>query len=469
MKIIIVSNRVSYEQKPQAGGLSAAIQNVFKDLDGLWVGWSGEICDEQQRHQGLAQHIQYHVFSLTPEEYDGYYLSFANEVIWPICHLRPSYLRLFENSYGTYQRVNERFAREALSVAAPEDLIWVHDYHLLLTGRSLRALGHKGSIGYFHHIPIPPLDLVRTIPHHTEIWASLLDYDLVGLQTSNDLKNILDYFVSYSQSFPSLKIIEQSQTHICFQYKNRLIKFAVYPISIDTAYIESIATDAMELEEVKNLQESISNCPLVIGVDRLDYSKGLENKFHAFEKALQLPQENGQPILLQIANKSRSDIASYQDLCGNLESLTSKINGDHGNPSYAPIRYVNTAYDHTILTGFYRLARVGLVTPTKDGMNLVAKEYVAAQDPEDPGVLVLSEFAGAAHEMLEALLVNPFHTYSVAQSIHRALHMPKLERIQRHRALMKRLRSHDIQRWHQTFMADMFAVRQTLHEPEQVA
>lgn len=469
MKLIVASNRVSYDETPHAGGLAAAIQDTFKDLEGIWMGWSGAISEDPEYLNGSTGNLQYKVFSLTQKEYDDYYLSFSNEVIWPICHLRPNHLRLVENSYPTYLRVNQRFAHEILKVTGDQDLVWVHDYHLLLTGQALRAQGFSGAIGYFHHIPIPPVDLARTIPHHTEILAGLLHYDVVGVQTHNDLKNIVDYLSFHADVFKDATVLSQTPHSVHIEHQHRITKIAVYPISIDTTNIEKIAAQSLQLQEVSNLQASIENQKLVIGVDRIDYSKGLENKFHAFEKCLGMQQENKMPVLLQIANKSRNDIPSYQNLCASLESLASNINGDHGNPSYAPIRYVNTAYDHATLTGFYRLACVGLVTPAKDGMNLVAKEYVASQDPQDPGVLVLSEFAGAADEMPEALLVNPFHTLSVAQSIHRALHMPRLERIQRHRALMKRLRSHDIQHWHQSFMRDMFAAHSALHTPERMA
>ncbi|MBF6631775.1 MAG: trehalose-6-phosphate synthase [Comamonas sp.] len=453
MKLIIVSNRVSYDEKPQSGGLAAAIQDTFKSINGMWIGWSGEISEEVQRKNGKYENIEYKVFSLNEKEYQDYYLNFSNEVLWPVCHLRPSYLRLIENSYATYQKVNQQFAQEVAANAKDQDLVWVHDYHLLLTGYFLRQTGHGGALAYFHHIPIPPLDLIRTIPHHCEIFSGLTSYDLVGVQTKNDLKNLFEYFNHYKQ--PGVVIQTQGEDAFYVEQDGQSTHFSYYPISIDTKKIEEMSKISIEEKEIHHLKESLGHRQLLIGVDRLDYSKGLENKFHAFDTFLKNYAAQHQPVLLQIANKSRSDLNSYQDLCSGLEALASSINGDHGNPSYTPIRYVNTVYDHASLTGLYRAARVGLVTPTKDGMNLVAKEFVASQNPEDPGVLILSEFAGAASELNEALLINPFHTQSVAQSIAQALEMPQWERVQRHRSMLKKLRAHTIQTWHERFIADL--------------
>ena len=459
MKLIIVSNRVCHDEKPQSGGLAAAVQDTFSTVEGLWIGWSGDISEDFERKTGSCGNIEYQVFSLTDKEHRDYYLGFSNEVLWPLSHLRPGYLRLGEDTYQTYQQVNEKFAGEVLGRADEDDVVWVHDYHLLLTAKALRQRGHKGAVGYFHHIPVPPVDLLRMIPQHAELLGGLLAYDVVGLQTANDLRNLQDYFQTFRRKHPDLQLQPAGDDVFNVQFQGRSTRFGVYPISIDTQRIEAVAPQAWAEPAVQELRASLGAHPLVIGVDRLDYSKGLESKFLAYDRYLADAKQAGEaelPVLLQIASKSRSELSSYQQLCGELESLASRINGSHGTPSYAPIRYVNTVYEHGLLTGFYRLARAALVTPAKDGMNLVAKEYVAAQDPSDPGVLILSEFAGAAHELTEALLVNPFDHRSVAQAIQRALHMPQLERVQRHRAMMKKLRSRDIQWWHQRFLSDLF-------------
>ncbi|MET1115696.1 MAG: trehalose-6-phosphate synthase [Comamonas sp.] len=458
MKLIIVSNRVCHDEKPQSGGLAVAVQDTFETVEGLWIGWSGNISEFCERKYGSAGNLEYQVFSLTEKEYRDYYLGFSNEVIWPISHLRPDYLRLGDGAFQTYQRVNGKFADEVLSCAREGDFVWVHDYHLLLTGRALRERGHEGAIGYFHHIPVPPPDLLRMIPQHAELLAGLLSYDVVGLQTRNDLKNLAQALQSLKSKLSELVLIPAGDEALHVHFQGRSTRFGVYPISIDTQRIEAGAPLAWEQTAVQELQASLGARSLVIGVDRLDYSKGLEGKFQAFDRYLE--QSDGAeelPVLLQIASKSRSDLPSYQQLCARLEGLASRINGRHGTPSYAPIRYVNTVYEHGLLTGFYRLARAALVTPLKDGMNLVAKEYVAAQDPDDPGVLILSEFAGAAQELTEALLVNPLDPRGVAQAIGRALQMPLLERVQRHRAMLKKLRSHDIQWWHQRFLFDLLS------------
>ena len=457
MKLIIVSNRVCYDEKPQSGGLAAAVQDTFETVQGVWIGWSGEIAPATEKKSGATGNLEYQVFSLTEKEYQDYYLGFSNEVLWPVCHSRSDYLNYSEAAYDTYCQVNRKFADQVLACALEDDFIWVHDYHLLLTAQALRDSGHTGAIGYFHHIPVPPPELLRSIARHAELFCGLLSYDVVGLQTRNDLKNLAEYFQGLRSRQPEVQIIQSGEEAFSVHSQGRSTRFGVYPISIDTQRIEELAPQAWELPQVQELKASLGARPLVLGVDRLDYSKGLERKFQGFDRHLADTDSAPQPVLLQIANKSRSDLPSYQQLCVNLESQASRINGRHGTPSYAPIRYVNTVYAHGLLMGFYRLARVALVTPTRDGMNLVAKEYVAAQNPDDPGVLVLSEFAGAAQELTEALLVNPFDTQGVAQAIERALQMPLLERVQRHRAMLKRLRSHDIQWWHQRFLFDLFA------------
>lgn len=459
MKLIIVSNRVCYDEKPQSGGLAAAVQDTFGTVEGTWIGWSGEISETCERKFGVLGNLEYQVFSLSEKEYRDYYLCFANEVLWPVCHSRPDYLHFSEEAYRTYCQVNQKFAGEVLSCAEEEDVVWVHDYHLLLAAQALRERGHLGVVGYFHHIPVPPADLLRAIPRHAEIFAALLSYDVVGLQTRNDLKHLADYFQALRGRHPELLLLPTGDEVFHVHWQGRSTKFGVYPISIDTERIEEGARRAWALPEVQELRQSLGERALVLGVDRLDYSKGLERKFQAFDHYLADSDGAQRPVLLQIASPSRSGLASYQRLGEALEAQVSRTNGRHGTPSYAPIRYVNTVYAQALLTGFYRLARVGLVTPLRDGMNLVAKEYVAAQDPDDPGVLVLSEFAGAAQELGEALLVNPFDCASVAQAMERALQMPQLERVQRHRAMLKRLRSHDIHWWHQSFLFDLFSLQ----------
>lgn len=455
MRLIIASNRVTTGDKPHAGGLACAIQNALSKVDGLWMGWNGEVKENEEIHQSRQNGIEYHLFPLKEKEYLDYYLGFSNEVLWPICHLRPSYLRAIENHYKTYRDVNQKFAQQILKCHQEGDVVWVHDYHLLLVASYLRELGLKGKTGYFHHIPVPPPELIRTIPHHDHIFTSLLSYNVVGVQTQGDLKNLFDYYqqLSDNNSYITIQGSAQNSFSICFF--DRTTRFGVYPISIDTLGIEQLSEKSQNYPEILELQESLQQRPLLIGVDRIDYSKGLENKYHALDKYLNRYPSDQAPVLLQIANQSKHDLTTYQALRTQLEALASKINADHGTPSYSPIRYLNTVYPHEVLTGLYRAARVGLVTPTKDGMNLVAKEFVAAQNPKDPGVLVLSEFAGAANELTEALIVNPFHTHNVTQAIHEALNMPRSERIQRHQALLHKLRKQDIHAWCRSFMQDL--------------
>ncbi|MBS7777519.1 trehalose-6-phosphate synthase [Acidovorax sp. CCYZU-2555] len=464
MKLIIVSNRVCHDEAPHSGGLATAVKDTFETVQGIWIGWGGAVSPSFERKCGAQENLEYRVFSLTEEEYSEYYLGFSNEVLWPVCHSRPDHLRYSQNGFAIYRQVNRKFADEVLACAQEDDFVWVHDYHLLLTAQALRDSGFDGAVGYFHHIPVPSPDLIRTIPVHAQLLAALLAFDIVGLQTRNDLKNLLDYFQAERSRQPEMQIIQAGEECFHLHCRGRSTQFGVYPISVDTQRIEDQAPAVWAGPAVQELRQSLGMRPLVLGVDRLDYSKGLEHKFQAFAEYLGGGIDAQSPVLLQIASRTRSALASYQQLCTALEAQASCINGRHGTPSYTPVRYVNTVYAQDQLMGFYRLARVGLVTPVRDGMNLVAKEYVAAQDPDDPGVLVLSEFAGAAQELTEALLVNPFDTRSVAQAMERALQMPLLERVQRHRAMLKRLRSHNIQWWHQRFLFDLFACQNHVFE-----
>lgn len=457
MKLIIVSNRVAHDMTPQAGGLTSAMQAALESIEGTWIGWSGEISETTQRKTGRLGRFDYAVFSMTAQEHQSYYLEFSNEVLWPACHLRPTYLRLLDNAYKTYTSVNRKFAQEVAAHADAEDTIWVHDYHLLLVAKHLRALGHAGAVGYFHHIPIPPLELLHTIPHHAQLLTALLHYDLIGLQTSNDLNNLRLYFEHLQSQDPScqMQIDTPSDTECWISYEGRRTKIGVYPISIYTQKIELLAAQSAQHAARGEWKDLPQNRPLMVGVDRLDYTKGLELKLQAFEKYLQRTHTTPPASLVQIAPLTRSEVPHYQQLCTQVLSLVEHIRNQYGAPHYEPLHFSHDVRDIGALTGLYRMARAALVTPTKDGMNLVAKEFIASQNPRDPGVLILSEFAGAANELKEALIVNPFDVQHMAQTMAYALEMPLQERIERHGAMLKHLRNNDIHRWYEHFLQDL--------------
>lgn len=458
MKLILVSNRVSYQDTPQAGGLTSALQAASHSLSRQWIGWSGEVSPDRQYQQGRTGSVNYRVFSLTEQEHDGYYLRFSNEVLWPACHLRPTYLRLLDNAFGTYCKVNALFAQEVLQQARSGDLVWVHDYQLMLLAQHLRNHKHTDPVGYFHHIPVPPLELMQTIPNHTEIFPALLAYDLVGVQTVQDVHNLLQYFMHYQRLGVNWQI--KHITDQCFELQSlqgdrRTTRFEAYPIGIDVQVVQALSRQSEEQPPKEDLLDIAKSHPLIIGVDRLDYSKGLEQKMEGFAHYLRKHHELPKPVLAQIANLSRSSVPSYQQLHMRVRAQAHEIRQTFANKHYPAMVLSHTDRPMSTLAALYRQARAALVTPTKDGMNLVAKEYVAAQNPRDPGVLILSEFAGAARTMQEALLVNPFDKEKLAQAIAQAMQMSLMERVQRHRSLLQRLQRYDIHHWFDQFVTDL--------------
>jgi len=321
----------------------------------------------------------------------------------------------------------------------------VHDYHLIPLGAELRRLGIINRIGFFLHTPFPAVEVLTALPGHEVLARSLCAYDLVGFQTANDVRAFSDY-LTYEA-----KIRVGTDGHV--EAFGRSLRIAAFPIGIDTDEFAVIARDAAAAPDTNRLRRSLQGRQLIIGVDRLDYSKGLPNRFVAFQELLtRWPEHHARVTLLQIAPHSRAEIAQYRSLRRELESLAGRINGRFAEFDWIPIRYLNKPFSRQILAGFYRISRVGFVSPLRDGMNLVAKEYVAAQDPENPGVLVLSRFAGAAREMGAALIVNPFDTGTMADALHQALIMPLDERRARWSELMNTLRINTIEQWRERFL-----------------
>src|SRR5690606_4974109 len=452
-RLVIVSNRVALPGESRAGGLAVALQAALEDQGGLWFGWSGKI--DPQRSGRLqkqrAGDIDYATIDLSRRDHADYYNGFANRSLWPLLHFRMDLVDYSRETYAAYRRVNALFAQKLAPMLRDDDVIWVHDYHLIPLASILRELDVRAKLGFFLHVPMPSSDLLAALPQDERLFEGPSSYDLVGFQTERDLERFQDYVRLYGRGrVVSPGVLETAG--------GRRLRAGAFPISIDTAHIVEQARQAASKPSVRNLRESLSGRALAIGVDRLDYSKGMPERFRAFERFLKRhPQQHGKLTFLQIAPVSRGDVAEYRNLRRELEQLAGHINGEHARPDWTPMRYVNSNYAHPTLTGFYRMARVGLVTPLRDGMNLVAKEYVASQDPDDPGVLVLSTFAGAARELDSALLVNPYDLDGVADAIARAARMRLDERRERWQAMMERLRSHDITRWRKDYLAALAA------------
>lgn len=459
-KLIIASNRVALPSSHnQAGGLAVALSDALRQQGGIWCGWSGNIGESRAAARQRKGNVSYCTLDYTQEEYDAFYLGFSNSHLWPMFHYRTGLSHFSRAAYDSYQAVNARYASILSKQAKPDDHIWVHDYHFIPLGKKLRAQGVQGRIGFFLHIPFPVPEVLCASPAHIEILEALCAYDVVGFQTATDLKAFLRNVIELGGG----RLLRGDDRTAEIEAFGRRFTAGHFPISIDTTYLEATAVQAARSAQIQELRTQLHGRNMIIGVDRLDYSKGLLSRLDAYAHFLDgYPQEAADCSYIQITPPSRSDVEEYRALREELETKAAHINGLHARIGHSPICYLCQSFAHDELAGLYRMARVGLVTPLRDGMNLVAKEYVACQNPEDPGVLVLSQFAGAAQELEAALLINPHDAEATATAIHRALTMPLSERQQRHAAMMKVLHGHTIHDWTRHFLA-------SLHTPPKTA
>ncbi len=422
-RLVVVSNRVGLPNRtgPRAGGLEVAMKAALKRHQGVWFGWSGKI----ERAPGVRtiehKNVSYVIVDLTQDDYQEFYNGFANRVLWPILHYRLDLAEFSRRDLGGYLRVNDLFARSLDNILQPDDLVWVQDYHLIPLAEALRDRGHQNRIGFFLHVPLPPPEILTALPNHERLIPALARYDLIGLQTETDVSNLARYFAR------ECRLPRNGDGS--FAAGDRSVRIAAFPVGVEVDALARLARRAVKSKFVTDVVESLAGQMLLVGVDRLDYSKGIPERMKAFERFLEAyPDWRGKVTYLQITPRSRSDIPEYSEIARAVGEAAGRINGAYGEASWTPIRYINRPHSRTALVGLYRAARVGLVTPLRDGMNLVAKEFVAAQDPDDPGVLVLSRFAGAARELQAALIVNPYDPEGVSIAIDRALAMPLPER-----------------------------------------
>ena len=447
-RLVVVSNRVGLPRQTSTGGLASALQAALHERGGLWFGWSGKLATETaaQVHRQRDGKVDYATIDLSRADQDDYYTGFANGTLWPMLHYRPDLVDYQRSHLDGYLRVNGIFADQLQKLIAPDDILWIHDYHLIPLAAMLRQRGVRNRIGFFLHTPLPAAGLLIALPNHRELLETLASYDLVGVHTARDLRALEDYFLH--EAGAAMRLGGRMRMP-----NGRLFRAAAFPISIDTAGIAEAARRAVAHKEISQLRSSLQGRALIIGVDRLDYSKGLPQRFQAYARLLErAPELHRKVTFMQIAPPSRGAVLEYRQIRHELERSAGHINGKYAAPDWAPIRYINKSFPHRLLTGYYRSARVGLVTPLRDGMNLVAKEYVACQDGADPGVLVLSRFAGAAQELTAALLVNPADTEEVADALERALAMPLAERRERWSMMMAVLGEHDITAWRTSFL-----------------
>lgn len=454
-RLVIVSNRVApiKDKSATAGGLAVALQAALKATGGLWFGWSGQVGDDTSDAPRMAEHdgVTYATLDLAQADYESYYNGYANRALWPLFHYRIDLTTFDREFYAGYLRVNQIFAEQLVKLLEPDDMIWVHDYHLIPLGQALRKRGAEHPIGFFLHIPMPITEVLTALPNHRELIADLCSYDLVGFQTRRDLRAFGDYLMHEVES--------EVMTHGMVRAFGRTFRVQAFPIGIDVDGFVHTARSPMARRQYKRMIDNMGSRSLLIGVDRLDYTKGLDERCRAFGRFLgDHPDYHRKAVMLQIAPPSRSDVIEYQELRSEIEETTGRINGQFADIDWVPIRYINRAYTQASLAGIYRASKVGLVTPLRDGMNLVAKEYVACQNALDPGVLVLSRFAGAADELTDALVVNPYDEQAVADAIYNGLTMPIEERQDRWGAMMSRLREGNIVAWRQTFIESLQAM-----------
>ncbi|MFJ2986471.1 alpha,alpha-trehalose-phosphate synthase (UDP-forming) [Collimonas sp. NPDC087041] len=456
-RLVVVSNRIADPRKPAAGGLAVALGETLKKTGGLWFGWSGKTVPDGMPGEGklnvhAAGAVTLAELDLSEEDVDAYYRGYSNGVLWPVFHYRLDLAQLESGYLSGYRRVNRLFARKLAPLLKEDDLIWIHDYHLIPLAAELRAMGCTNRIGFFLHIPLPPPQILAAIPSHEWLMRALFAYDLVGFQSEADLLN----FSHYVQAEATAEPVGASQ----FRAFNSTVQAGAFPIGIDVDEFRRLGLAREARDTFDTTRKEYSRRRLLIGVDRLDYSKGLPQRIRAFGELLrEYPENRHSATLLQVASPSREDVDAYVDIQHELESLCGAINGNYGDLDWMPVRYIHRTIARRRLPGLYRACDVALVTPLRDGMNLVAKEFVVAQDESDPGVLVLSRFAGAAEQLKDALLVNPYDIPGTAQAIQRALQMPLEERRARHAALLENVCKYDVHWWCRQFLDTLAGIR----------
>jgi trehalose 6-phosphate synthase len=454
-RLVAVSNRISLPKRGTApGGLAVGLMNAMQARRGMWFGWDGETVETAGVEPAIVRKegVTFASIDLDQAEYKDFYLGFCNGALWPLFHYFVDGFRYNDEQYDAYQRMNQRYARMLLPMLEPDDLIWVHDYHLFPLAQKLREGGARQPIGLFLHIPFPHIEVLRVLPVYGELLQAMLAYDVLGFQTDSDMQAFRGA-VAYMWG-PQALTSDRSVT-----VSGRRVITGVFPIGVDVDAIQREAIDSLNSEPVKRMIAGMLGRRLMIGVDRLDYSKGLVERFKAYERFLETHPENQNRVsFLQIAPLSRTDVRAYAEIRRDLEQTTGRTNGRFADTDWTPIRYLNKNFPHDVLMGFMRSALIGIVTPVRDGMNLVAKEFVAAQDAADPGVLILSTLAGASRELASALMVNPYDSRGMAHAIQQAFNMPLAERRERHHAMLEVLRHNSINAWHSSFVDTLESV-----------
>jgi trehalose 6-phosphate synthase len=448
-RLVVVSNRLPAAPAPghrqrEVGGLVSALMPVLAETSGIWLGWSGA-----ERDPGLRLRVEdgdaftRAQFDYPPTWHQRFYAGFCNQSLWPLLHGFPGRVRYVDDEYACYMEANRAYASLVLEAGGRAADVWVQDFHLMLLGRELRVAGHVGRLGFYLHVPFPPLDVWETMPWAADMLAAMLDYDRIGLQSQRWADNF----------FTSARGLLGPEGELRARERVRVV-----PVGIDPERFADSAVAAPENGDLGSFEAMLAGRKLILGVDRLDYSKGIPERLEAFARLLdRFPEWRGQVSFVQVSVPTRSEVQEYAELRSRVEALVGRINGAFGEAHWTPVRYLYRSYDQATLARLYRLAAVAMVTPLRDGMNLVAKEFVAAQDPADPGVLVLSRFCGAAERMTLAQLTNPYHVDGVASDLDAALRLPLEERVPRHRALRSIVWTDTASAWAKQFLDSLRA------------
>ncbi len=469
-RLIIVSNRLpvvlnkseagEWQIESGSGGLVTAMAPVLRDRGGIWIGWPGNVTEEEIDTDSLlkkeTKKIGYTLkaINLSETEKEDYYKGFANEIIWPLFHDFPSHCVFRPRYWKIYREVNRGFAEVIAENISPNDFIWIHDYHLIHVGMELRKMGVKNRIAYFLHIPFPPPDIFVRLPWRFEVLNALAEYDLLGFQTIRDRRNFIQ---NVRRFLHSTRANGKGQV-VTLKIAQRDIRVGAFPISIDYREFAKLAGTQEVTDKAWYIHEDFPEQKLIFGVDRLDYSKGIPERLKAFRTALQkYPELRRKVTFIQLVVPSRRDIAKYADLKIEIEGLVGEINGEFSESGWVPIHYFFRSLERPELVAYYRTSEIAFITPLKDGMNLVAKEYCAS-NLEENGVLILSEFAGAAPQFQKnAILVNPHDIEGMAKGVKDAFSMPENERKRRMRKLRREVKRRDIFWWVDSFLEAAFA------------
>ncbi len=444
-RLVVASNRLpaapSGDRKREVGGLVSALLPALSENSGIWLGWSGA-----ERDPGLRLRIEdgegftRAQFDYPPSWRQRFYSGFCNQSLWPLLHGFPGRVRYVDDEWACYVEANRTYADKLLEAGGPAAEIWIQDFHLMLAARELRRAGHRGRLGFFLHVPFPPLDVFETMPWAAEVIGGLLEFDRIGFQAARWADN----FIATARGLLGTDGENRARE------RTRII-----PVGIDPERFAN-ASSGPPTSEVGSLDAMLGRRKLILGVDRLDYSKGIPERLEAFARLLETyPDWRGQVSFIQVSVPTRSEVPEYAELRSRVEALVGRINGAFGEADWVPVRYLYRSYDQSSLAYLYRQAAVGLVTPLRDGMNLVAKEYVASQDPDNPGVLVLSRFCGAAERMTLATLTNPYHVDGVAADLDAALRMSREDRVAVHAALRAIVWQDTAGAWAKRFLDDL--------------